>query len=537
MKAEDMLKMIGEAREDYVLVAEESRNGNIESRKRLSSGYILLIAAVFALSLLLMGSAVISMRLQNLTIGKQPGNEGGIKPAATDTSNSAADAKDNHSDIVPATEATVPPETGMNGEEINLISLQGYMGSDSYAAFNEWREFLDAYDPDKSILYANNHTFQCPEAYSSYHCYSQDMVDKVDEICEKYNLQPLGKYWYLTRGQDVLDAVGIENVFSESEDIGFTDILGYCFRDGTFSLEGRLELTGKWSSLISFGYRCVQKTSFDGVAMNIGDVDQYDQWNYTTQDGTEVLLALRDEAAIMIVDREDSFVTVSIWSEFADGQDCTMPAEREYLETLCEAFDFTYQTKPVDAALADALYQAQLEREERGETDREKYQVDYGYPDTYAGVIDFMVNELKYTGLKYALIDIDGNGVDEMLLQCVNLVSYDGNEDSFFSIYTITDGKANYILNSKKSCMYLCQDGVFEHCYQGGGHEYTRLLDGMEYIDYVGYYEQDGVWRTIVFEGENGSYVAITEEEAKTIIAKYPRVDIDFRPVSEFPRQ
>ena len=33
------------------------------------------------------------------------------------------------------------------------------------------------------------------------------------------------------------------------------------------------------------------------------------------------------------------------------------------------------------------------------------------------------------------------------------------------------------------------------------------------------------------------THAIVTEEEAKAIIAKYPRIDLDFRPVSEFPRQ
>lgn len=534
MKSDELLVTIGEAREYYLQSARDSREQGMHAHKRLRLRHALLIAASIALMLLLMGSTVAVMRLQDLTL-RQPQ----IKP-----DDKATQSQTGSDDVVIGTNtteehnaATVP--MGELAEEINLISLQGYMGSDSYAAFKEWQEFRDAYDPDKSILYANNKTFKCPEAYASYHCYSQEMVDKVDEICEKYGLQPLGNYWYLTRGADVCDAVGIESIFSGSAETGYLDYYGYCFRDGTFSMDGTLELTGKWSSLVNFSYRCVQKTSFDGVAMNIGDVSKYDQWNYTMRDGTKVLLALRDEAALIIVDREDSFITMGITGEFSDGTACRLPEDREFLETVCDAFDFTYQTQQVDPAEADALYQAQLEREKRGEKDRVRYQVDYDYPDTYAGIIDFMVNEQKYTGLNYALIDIDGDGVEEMLLQCVSRVFYDGHPDSFFAIYTMKDGEPFGILVLKRSNLYLCHDGVFDQCYyESSGHEYMKLLAGMEALDYVVYNEKDGNWYANV-AGEDGSatHAIVTEEEAKAIIAKYPRIDLDFRPVSEFPRQ
>ena len=363
----------------------------------------LLIAAIIALALLLVGCcAIIAMRLQHLTIREET--------------------------------ASIPSETSFNGEEINLISIQGFMGTDSYAAFKEWQDFLSTYDLDKSILHANN-DFQAPEAYFSYSCYSQEMIDKIDEICEKYHLQPLGKPWFFNRGEDVFDAVGIESVFSEKARTGVGSISGYCYADGTFDIEGTLELKGQWNELVSYGLRSVQKTSFDGVPRNIGDVDAYDQWNYTMADGTTVLLASREEVGLMIVDKQDSFVTVGI-DVFANGGFLgNVPQERAFLEAVCEEFDFTFQTQPVDPAKADALYQAQLERE----ADEDHLHVTGGlidseYLSSYAGWIDYMVDEMKYKDLKYALIDVDGDGVEELLLQCEHLERYNGDKNSFFGL-------------------------------------------------------------------------------------------------------
>ncbi len=538
MRSDELLKIIGEAQERYILSALDSREGNKEFRTCISLRHWLLIAAVIALMLVLLGSAVAVMRLQHLTIRDDSENKGGIKPAVTDTVNDEGNETNITGSNPPVAESTVPPATDMNGDEINLISLQGYIGTDSYAAFQEWQNFLDTYDTDKSILYANNHTFQCPEAYASYHCYSQEMVDKIDEICEKYDLQPLGNNWYFTRGKDVFDAVGIESVFSGSEETGYLDFFGYCYRDGTFDVAGELELTGKWSSMINFSYRSVKKNSFDGVTRNIGDVSKYDQWNYTMKDGTTVLLALREEGALIIVDKEDSFVTIGASGTVLHGNNIKFPMEREFLETLCEAFDFTYETSQVDAAKADELYQAQLQREERGESDRVKYTINYDYPDTYKGTIDYLVNEIKYTGLHYALIDVDGDGVEELHLQCVNLLTYNGDKNSFFAIYTMQDGEVCEVFSVKRSNLYLCEGGVFDQSYSNtDSHYYFKFLPEFEHLEYVGYNTQDGQWYTDS-DGHwsNASRVAITEKEAKAIIAKYPRIDIEFRPVSEFPR-
>lgn len=395
---------------------------------------------------------------------------------------------------------------------------------------------MSTYDLDKSILYANN-DFQVPEAYFSYGCYSQEMIEKIDEICEKYHLQPLGKPWFFDRGEDVFDAVGIESVFSEKARTGLGSISGYCYADGTFDIEGTLELKGQWNELVSYSLRSVQKTSFDGVPRNIGDVDAYDQWNYTMADGTTVLLASREEVGLMIVDKQDSFVTVGI-DVFANGGFLgNVPQERAFLEAVCEEFDFTFQTQPVDPAKADALYQAQLERE----ADEDHLHVTGGlidseYLSSYAGWIDYMVDEMKYKDLKYALIDVDGDGVEELLLQCEHLERYNGDKNSFFGLFTIENSEIKTIVRGslRGSNYYLCQGGVIEQAYTDS--HYYFGLDGT--VESVACYE--GEW----YHTQGGSIGegfeqsdAVTEEEVNAIIAKYPRIDIDFRPVEDFSEE
>lgn len=499
-------KFIEEAETDTVSGNTQVAPGKYRSRysgKRVSLRRTLLIAAIIALLLVLVGCcAILAMRLQHLTIREET--------------------------------SCVPSETSLNGEAINLISLQGFLGTDSYAAFREWQDFLSVYDPDHSILNANN-DFQKPDAYFSYSCYSQEMIDKIDEICEKYHLQPLGKPWFFDRGEDVFDSVGIESVFSEKAQAGLESSSGYCYADGTFHIEGTLELRGQWDELVSYGVRSVQKTSFDGVPRNIGDVDAYDQWNYTMADGTTVLLALRKEVGLMIVDKQDSFVTVGI-NVFANGGFLgNVPQERSFLEAVCEEFDFTFQTQPVDPAKADALYQAQLERE----ADEEHLPVTGGlidseYLSSYAGWIDYMVDEMKYKDLKYALIDVDGDGVEELLLQCEHLERYNGDENSFFALFTLKDGEIETIVRGslKGSNFYLCRGGVIEQAYTDSHYYYA--MDGTM-AESVACYE--GVW----YHNQGGSpgegfeqSDAVTEEEVNAIIAGYPRIDIEFRPVSEF---
>lgn len=489
-------KYIEESEQDMPFIQKEVSTGT-----RMNIRKPLMLAAILALMLFLMGCAVVVMRLQHLTIQKE----------TTD----------------------VPPVTFANGTERNLISVQGYVGSTPYQAFWEWQEFLNTYDTDGSIL-AVSDDFQKPEEYFSYSCYSQEMVDKLAEICEKYDLEPLSKPWFYDRAEDVFEAVGIKSVFAETAQAEPQGISGYCYKDGSFSLEGDMQLTGNRNELVSFDYRSVQKTSFDGVSRSIGDVNSYDQWNYTMRDGTTVLLALRQDSGLIIVDREDSFVTVAALGVFANGYSFgDVPNERAFLEAFCEAFDFRYQTQPVDPGKADALYQARLERKAKEDHLHVSGSlIDPVYLSSYAGWIDYMVNEQKYQDLEYALVDVNGDGVDELLLRCVNHHKYNGDENSFFSLVTKENGEVRRIMEGGNS--FLCKGNVIEIDW-GNGHSYSTMdmIAESHFIVTIDYYEQNHQWTRR--DAEYHEAVDITEEEAQAIIAQYPRMDIDFKSVEEFP--
>lgn len=518
MKSIELLAAIGEVRNEYIqdilIPAQPKENKTVSGKagaytKKASVHRfrrLLLAAAIIALMLLLMGCAVVIMRLQHLT----------IRDEAMDTPS-----------VTLAADVPIKP--------INLISIQGYMGSNSYEAFKEWQEFLAGYDPDGSIR-AVCDDFQKPEAYFSYSCYSQEMVDKLEEICEKYGLAPLGKPWFYSRAEDVFEAVGIESAFADTAQTEAQNVSGYCYKDGTFHLEGAIELSGEWDELVSFDYRSVQKTSFDGVARNIGDVEDYDQWDYTMRDGTRVLLALKEDGGLIIAEKEDSFVTVAALGVFANGGNFgKLPNHRAFLEAFCEAFDFTYQTQPVDAGKAEALYQAQENREDRYHVSGGL--IDSHYLSSYAAWIEYMVKEQQYKDLEYALMDLNGDGVEELLLQSKSRFRYNGDKNSFFSLLSMRDGTVQRLIEGSNN--YICAGNVIE--FTMGGHFYHTLdMTGERFEFIVGvdqfagddqYYRND---KGLFYDGDP-LLTKITQEEAQAIIAKYPHVDIAFKPVSDFP--
>lgn len=468
-----------EESENDTIVGNAGELTKIKPRKRTFHKSFL-IAAIIALMLLLVGCTVVAMRLRHLTMDTAP-----------------------YSDFW--------------GEERTILSLQGFQGSPSYEAFQEWQKFLDSYDPDNAILYANN-DFESPDAYYSYGCYSQEMVDKAEEICERYGLEPLGKPWVYRKFGHIFEAVGIQSVFSANTKVDSTYTSGYCYNDGTFHLEGDLELGEPRNRLVGFSYRSVQKTSFDGVSSSVGDLDTYDQWEYTMKDGTKVLLALREDEGRVFVDKKDSFVVVTAAGPTLDIY-AQIPNERAFLEDFCEAFDFSYQTQRVDP---DNAYALECEEE----------------PHTYAEWIKYLMEEhsAEYPNLMYAFMDINDDGVDELLLHCDSLLNTEqnGDKNSFFSLKSMRGGRLVHLVGD--GIHYLCQGNVLETLSpfesEPKSHEYYQFDQDHDlvFVAEIVYSAEEGK----LYQHIPDDLVEISEEDADAIVAQFPRIDIDFKPASKF---
>lgn len=78
---------------------------------------------------------------------------------------------------------------------MDIITPYGRSGDAIQQALKEWYEFQESYDPDGALLTDEPDIPDIPNQYEyTYSCYTQEMVDKVDEIAAKYNLKLL-KEW------------------------------------------------------------------------------------------------------------------------------------------------------------------------------------------------------------------------------------------------------------------------------------------------------------------------------------------------------
>lgn len=223
---------------------------------------------------------------------------------------------------------------------VDNLSMQGLAGSPEYQACREWMDYLAQYDPDGSLLAAvGNGPTGLSSEYDAYVCYTREMADELDRLCEKYGLALLGGSITDLDVDTLLAQVSAEGLFGTApEGVSNEADWGYRYRDGTFFLEGLVTLSPDRKS-IDYQFSRAVKGSLNTLALNIGREADYEQWTYTTENGVPLLLATDHVSkALVIADRENSFVVVNVLGDWING---TFDLTCEDLEAFAEAFDFT----------------------------------------------------------------------------------------------------------------------------------------------------------------------------------------------------
>ena len=100
--------------------------------------------------------------------------------------------------------------------------------------------------------------------------------------------------------------------------------VGYYYPDGTFSLDGDLGEYG-------FQIHRSMKGVFDPIALNIGNIEDYEEWEYETSEGFTVLLAISEYKALIIADLDDAFVSVNVLLNMGD-----IEMSKEDLENMAD---------------------------------------------------------------------------------------------------------------------------------------------------------------------------------------------------------
>lgn len=373
MTNHQLLDMIGDAKGEFLLEAQRHREAK-PAVKRLNTKRLWLIAAIVALMLLLVGCVAVILGLQELSVG----------------------------------EFYVD---GMQGETQTreLLSLQGYEGSPGYQATKEWLDFTQQYDQDRRLVqFSPYDDYVEPERYRLFNCYTEEMTAKLDEILEKYHLRLPEKLYLNVESEELFQAVGIARFFNDTVLAEHDLYAGYHYDDGAFLISGNtMLLETQWSFSISYQYSCMRKGTFYDIYGSLSNLDSYAQWNYTTDDGTELLLALSGEDARIIADKDNCFVSVHVLGTFdGDTPLGMLIMDQGALEAFANSFDFSYTLQTPDREAADLREKAREEALEAQQKANSMTLYEYG---------PYLANAV-YTGPEacYSLIDLGSDGVEEV---------------------------------------------------------------------------------------------------------------------------
>lgn len=511
MKPIDLLKALGNIKDSYVISAEEFRQGKQQAKvKRLSTKRALLIAAVIALTLLLVGCAVVYvLRMQNLHVGEY--------------STYMPTIYDEDGNVIPV-ETRKPTQ---------LLSIQGV----HMDALAEWVEFTNSYDQDGSIMSAAERAFReggpgnpwdFPDNYNlTYGCYSQEMMDKLDEIVAKYDLKLLSAYTTCQRYEMsvMFESLGIDGVMLDSPKAKVEYADGYFHLEGSFWLELFLTMEGEhWKcddEIVTVLYSV--KDYFDPRTSGILDFNNYTQWDYTRKDGRQVLLALSEGAARIYADTPEAMMIVSLsGNTWIDGQQVNMTPEA--LEEIAELIDLNIHPHAAEQANVDRLKAAAIAAHEAEQAAKQQNRENAGYQE-YVDYYYDLVRDIG--GGSYLLWDVNRDGVEELVI----------NGDSILSM---KDGKSYKYFDFASTGIIPggfrpCQGNVFEIWTEDWGDNryyfYQADAEGVTFLTGLSRSVKTGQWYR---NDEAGNQTEITVTEAQAIRDTYPNIDFHWTPLKYY---
>ena len=506
-----LIKVIGDVDESYVLSALETRDVQVRTKKRMTVSRSLLIAALVALLLLLVGCAVVyALRLQDMSVGKE---------TYTQTFDDSG-------------KAIEPVE-----KERDVLTLFGHSGDPIQLATKEWFDFLKTYDPDGALMDNNPDHPEIPNQYEyTYSCYTQEMVDKVDEIAEKYGLKLLEE-WIPFQGwqSDIfLEESGAGSLVLQDSGAEITGLSGMFYPPHNFDVDVEVKLEGMdtklWATVLYARKDYFPKDYAGGI-----DLSLYKQWDFTAADGTSLLLALSSKGqGYIIADLSNAMMILYVDGNFSGSAYPTAEEimTKEQLEMVADVFDYSIQPQILDReAVMEKL--AESDAAHDAETAYE--------PETYTNFSEVLISRyvLPNNRAQYTFFDLTGDGVEELLLD----EDGDGAIDEW---HTIQDGEVQWFWGNNT---FLCNGYVLE-----------QYLPDSERDDYAQYYyrkaDSDTAWMDLDYESM-GEWIGglsliggkwtfmpefnspdteeVTEEEALSFMAQYPRISLDWKSVMNYP--
>ena len=478
-----------------------------ERKRTMKYKKTLLIAAIITAMAIFMGCAVVALTTKQLKLDEYETTA----PAWID-----ADGQRHEAQEVTKT----------------VLSLQGIQGTPEQMASKEWYDFCKSYDPDHSIYIASGGKFQAPEEYEAYNVYSQEMVEKLQEISRKYGLKLMGRKGQAYHYDWKLgwDALGIqEPVISGAE--GTFDLRGCTFfESGSYCIYTGFHVTDpafSWQNPTHLVLHCNKKGFMGDQIVSLINGATTREWTYKRSDGKTILIVVSNDKLYLICDREDAFLYAIFPPDYYlnNGDGPREEMSDKDIEWLAEHIDFSLQTKQpdMDAVLPllqkeDAAYDALLDAD------------DPFIQDSYRKLWKVLGAVKEYT-----LMDLDGDGVEECIFW---------DRDDNPSLYTMKDGKTAPVHTQGEKPLgihgagTLCENNVLK----------TYEEVGQAYKLYCFYTVEQGTLveqNRVVYDIANDAWglslsgihivKTLSQEEAETLLESYQEIPLKRMPMDEMP--
>lgn len=513
MKAMDLLVGLGGVKDSYVIGAEEFRQGKYKV-KRLPVRKVWLIAAVIALMLLLVGCAVVYiLRMQNLKVGEY--------------SFYVPTEYDENGNVIPVE----------SQEPIILLSLQGT----NMEALTEWVAFTNTYDQDLTIAHEADEAtksgspWDIPENYHlTYGCYSQEMVDKLNEIVEKYDLKLLSSYIPLNYYENsvLFNSLALNGLVYANPNVQVE------YWDGDFHLEGTFDLNmyismdmGDWKwERGSASYRYSLKEYFDPATGSMLESRDYTQWDYTRKDGKNVLLVLSEETARIYADLPNAFISIYFDPVICvDGSE--VPMTQAALQQLAELFDLSIKPQPTTMEQVEK-YQADAQAQYEADRAAARAEHEAMYVAGYKEFVDYRLETMPVPEeMSYILYDVNGDGVEELIINGLDILSI--KDEQSYKYFDLNN--TGVVIGRFQPCEgnvfeVYCEDwGMYQHYFYQANAESASFITGVSHDTF------DDAW---YLHSKDGDYTEnrkqITEEEAQKILDSYTRIKFRWLPLKQF---
>ena len=225
------------------------------------------------------------------------------------------------------------PEVTANGETRQTLVLNGLAGSPEYAAAQEWEDQLSAwFQKGENLVEAGEN----PEvdAYYLAGAYSPEAREALDALLDRYDLDLHGGCGEYRSLDAMYAAAGAEGFLPvPGADGAGAAVYARLYEDGTLTFTGSAPLPE--GGAVDYDLYSLKKGTFTRTNYLLADAADFESWTMTAADGTELLLALSGEKAILAADGAECFVFVN----FRGGTSSTPALDRDTLEALAAEFD------------------------------------------------------------------------------------------------------------------------------------------------------------------------------------------------------